>query len=163
MTLDEAIKYSEEFAHEKYKEACDLYDAQDYEKARDCIWFAEEHRQLVEWLKDYKRLKELAEKEKGVRNGTPLDDVKAEIAEEICLTDNPYTGETKYTIEHLKLLEILDNIGKADMRKPIMEKIRCNTCKNNDDELSGECYECVKNIQNHYEPEEVKEESEDKK
>jgi len=46
-----------------------------------------------------------------------IDDVKAEIAEEICLTDNPYTKETKYTIEHLKLLEILDNIGKADMRK----------------------------------------------
>ena len=52
----------------------------------------------------------------SVQNGTPLDDVKAEIAEEICLTDNPYTKETKYTIEHLKLLEILDNIGKADMR-----------------------------------------------
>ena len=48
----------------------------------------------------------------AVGNGTPLDDVKAEIAEEICLTDNPYTKETKYTIEHLKLLEILDNIGK---------------------------------------------------
>jgi len=47
-------------------------------------------------------------------NGTPLDDVKAEIAEEICLTDNPYTGETKCTIEHLKLLEILNNIGKAE-------------------------------------------------
>ena len=49
-----------------------------------------------------------------IRNGTPLDDVKAEIAENICLTDNPYTKETKYTIEHLKLLEILDNIGKAE-------------------------------------------------
>lgn len=34
-------------------------------------------------------------------------------------------------------------------------KIRCNTCKNNDDELSGECYECVKGIFDHYEPEEV--------
>ena len=48
----------------------------------------------------------------SVYHGIPLDDVKAEIAEEICLTDNPYTKETKYTIEHLKLLEILDNIGK---------------------------------------------------
>ena len=43
-----------------------------------------------------------------------LDRIKAEIEEEICLTDNPYTKETKYTIEHLKLLEILDNIGKAE-------------------------------------------------
>ena len=41
-----------------------------------------------------------------------IDDIKAEISEEICLTDNPYTKETKYTIEHLKLLEILDNICK---------------------------------------------------
>ena len=51
---------------------------------------------------------------KAIQNGIPLDDVKAEIAEEICLTDNPYTKETKYTIEHLKLLDILDNIGKAE-------------------------------------------------
>ena len=51
---------------------------------------------------------------RATENGIPLDDVKEEIAEEICLTDNPYTKETKYTIEHLKLLEILDNIGKAE-------------------------------------------------
>lgn len=50
----------------------------------------------------------------SIINATPLDDVKAEIAEEICLTENPYTKETKYTIEHLKLLEILDNIGKTE-------------------------------------------------
>lgn len=43
-----------------------------------------------------------------------IDDVKAEIAEEICLTDNPYSGETKYTIEYSRLLEILDNIVKAE-------------------------------------------------
>ncbi len=30
----------------------------------------------------------------------------------------------------------------------------CTTCKNSDDEFSGECYECIKNIQNHYEPKE---------
>ena len=30
----------------------------------------------------------------------------------------------------------------------------CNTCKNNnDDELSGECYECLKGIFDHYEAE----------
>lgn len=52
-----------------------------------------------------------------VVNGKPLsevlDEIKGEIAEEICLTDNPYTKETKYTIEHLKLLEIIDkHIGR---------------------------------------------------
>ena len=41
----------------------------------------------------------------------------------------------------------------ADMREPKREKIRCNTCKNNDDEFSGECYECLKGIFDHYEPE----------
>ena len=50
----------------------------------------------------------------AIKNGIPLDDVKAEIAEEICLTDNPYSGETKYTIEYSRLLEILDNIVKAE-------------------------------------------------
>ena len=51
-----------------------------------------------------------------ILDGTPLDNIKAEIAEQICLTDNPYTKETKYTIEHLKLLKILDNIGMAESK-----------------------------------------------
>ena len=54
---------------------------------------------------------------KAVKNGIPLEDVKAEIAEQICLTDNQYTKETKYTIEHLKLLEILDNIRTAESER----------------------------------------------
>ena len=58
MTLDEAIKHAEEVADEKKKEACNLYDAKVYEESRDCIWCSEEHRQLAEWLKDYKQLKE---------------------------------------------------------------------------------------------------------
>ena len=29
---------------------------------------------------------------------------------------------------------------------------RCNNCQNNTDELSGECYECVKGIEDWYEP-----------
>jgi hypothetical protein len=57
MTLDEAIKHCEEVADEKNKEACNLYDAKNYEESRECIWCSEEHRQLAEWLKDYKRLK----------------------------------------------------------------------------------------------------------
>ena len=58
MTLDEAIKHAEEVADEKKNEACSLYDAKAYEESRDCIWCSEEHRQLAEWLKDYKQLKE---------------------------------------------------------------------------------------------------------
>lgn len=36
---------------------------------------------------------------------------------------------------------------------PEEEKKSCITCKNSDDEFSGECYECVKGIFDHYEPE----------
>lgn len=46
MTLDEAIKHAEEVAD---------YDCYNEEQ----IKCAEEHRQLAEWLKDYKRLLEL--------------------------------------------------------------------------------------------------------
>jgi hypothetical protein len=42
--------------------------------------------------------------------------------------------------------------SNADMREP---KKSCTTCVNNDDELSGECYECVKGIFDHYEPREA--------
>lgn len=38
--------------------------------------------------------------------------------------------------------------SKARITKPS----RCDTCQNNTDELSGECYECVKGIEDWYEP-----------
>ena len=61
--------------------------------------------------------------DEAIRNGVPLDfvieDIKADIAEEICPTDNPYTKETEYTISRKKLLEIIDKHisgkGRADV------------------------------------------------
>lgn len=32
------------------------------------------------------------------------------------------------------------------------KELRCDTCKWNDEELSGECYDCVKGIEDRYEP-----------
>ena len=58
MTLDEAIKHCEEVVEEQEKKSCDLYENQDYEKSKDCIWCAKEHRQLAEWLRELKRLRE---------------------------------------------------------------------------------------------------------
>ncbi len=59
MTLDEAITHCEEVAEEKDKsvELCRAVKATEdlITKCEDC---AEEHRQLAEWLKDYKRLLE---------------------------------------------------------------------------------------------------------
>lgn len=45
----------------KEKEACNFYDAKNYEESRECIWCAKEHERLVEWLKEFKKLKEKAE------------------------------------------------------------------------------------------------------
>ena len=53
MTLDEAIKHAEEKAEEQRNKA-------EWVKPIDekCLKCAEEHEQLAEWLKDYKRLLE---------------------------------------------------------------------------------------------------------
>lgn len=84
----------------------------------------------------------------AVAHGVPLDTVKAKIETDLSWSMfDEYGNETRL---HKDLMEILANIGKEDMRGK-----SCNTCKNDGDEFSGECYECVKNIQNHYEPEEV--------
>lgn len=68
MTLDDAIQYAEEEAKEQDK-LCKRYDdASGYTRshnkdirttdAKKCEKCAEEHRQLAEWLKDYKRMLE---------------------------------------------------------------------------------------------------------
>ncbi len=56
MTLDEAIKHCQEVADEQEK-LCKINDPYNFSqpKWKEC---AAEHRQLAEWLKDYKRLKE---------------------------------------------------------------------------------------------------------
>jgi hypothetical protein len=55
MTLESAIKHCEEVAKEQEK-LCKVNDSFNFSqpKWKKC---AEEHRQLAEWLKDYKRLK----------------------------------------------------------------------------------------------------------
>lgn len=68
MTLDEAIKHCEEKSCENRKLAKRYDDASGYSRsgnkdirtneAKKCEKCAEEHRQLAEWLKDYKRLLE---------------------------------------------------------------------------------------------------------
>ena len=80
MTLDGAIKHCEEVAEEQEK-LCKRYDdVSGYSRSHNesirvadakwCERCAKEHRQLAEWLKDYKRLKE---------QESVLDKIKAEI------------------------------------------------------------------------------------
>ena len=56
MLLDEAIKHCKEVAEEKEKEGKLLCDSE--AGSNGCLKCAEEHRQLAEWLKDYKQLLE---------------------------------------------------------------------------------------------------------
>lgn len=60
MTIDEAIKHAEEVAEEKENEAQDLeYFKLDWKyEAKQCSKCAKEHRQLAEWLKELKQLRE---------------------------------------------------------------------------------------------------------
>jgi len=74
MTLDEAIKHYEKVAEEKESEAQHLeYSKLDWKyEANRCSKCAEEHKQLAEWLRDYKRLLEL---EKRFERYTMQDDM----------------------------------------------------------------------------------------
>lgn len=56
MTLDEAIEHAEEVADEKEKEGKLLCNSE--AGSTGCLKCAEEHRQLVEWLKELKQLRE---------------------------------------------------------------------------------------------------------
>lgn len=62
MTLDETIKHAEDVAEEKNKLAERIRNNMKSEialnNATECEICADEHRQLAEWLKDYKRLLE---------------------------------------------------------------------------------------------------------
>lgn len=70
--------------------------------------------------------------------------------------DEPIIEELKIsTTLRRKLIEELHNTNQSDMRGKNCNTCKCNTCKNNDDELSGECYECIKGIFDHYEPQET--------
>ena len=58
MNLDDAIKHCEEVAEENYgKATAYLSDTRVYEyEEQKCLKCADEHMQLAEWLRDYKRL-----------------------------------------------------------------------------------------------------------
>lgn len=58
MTLDEAIKHAKEVASEKRYEYQECVAVHDIESAEECGRCGEQHEQLAEWLKDYKRLLE---------------------------------------------------------------------------------------------------------
>ena len=58
MTLDEAIKHCEEVAEEKEAQAWEAQLQEEYTTIKSCKECAKEHRQLAEWLKELKQLKD---------------------------------------------------------------------------------------------------------
>jgi hypothetical protein len=80
MTLDEAIKHAEEVAYQKDLESGfdtdnERYAMTDSERT-NCKKCANEHRQLAEWLKDYKRLLEQQPSEDCVSRTQALKELK---------------------------------------------------------------------------------------
>lgn len=86
MTIDEAIRHAEEVAEEQEKlyglclpeYNCDgksHCNALKNGKDRGCLKCGEEHRQLAEWLKDYKRLKEQEPSEDAISREAVLDTI----------------------------------------------------------------------------------------
>lgn len=88
--------------------------------------------------------------ERALISGTPLPKGHGRLIDADALADG---FEDNY--EFCEVVNATPTVIEADMRKSIGEKIRCNTCVNSDDELSGECYECVKGIFDHYESREA--------
>lgn len=57
MTIDEAIRHCEEVAWENDRKAMCVEEAYQTTEQRNCEQCAADHRQLAEWLTDYKELK----------------------------------------------------------------------------------------------------------
>jgi len=59
MTLDEAIKHEEKIVEEEQYEYQECVATHNMEGAMNCRKYAEEHRQLAEWLKELKSHREI--------------------------------------------------------------------------------------------------------
>ena len=87
MTLDEAIKHAEEVGDE-------LFDEWNKTDNQDCFDCSMEHKQLAEWLKDYKRLlgqAEIADGDRAVSLNAAIDN-----AFEIDIKDGFVVNCSKY-------------------------------------------------------------------
>jgi len=61
MTLDEAIKHEEEIIEEEQYEYQECVATHNMEGAKNCRKYAEEHRQLAEWLKELREIKNIVD------------------------------------------------------------------------------------------------------
>lgn len=113
MTLDETIKHAEEIAQDQENRANILWDSREKKYCREC---AAEHRQLAEWLKDYKRLLEQEPCKDAISRETVVKYIK-----EKC---NPY-GKPSIDFEvGKKAIEYFKALPSVIPQEPILDKIR---------------------------------------
>lgn len=126
MTLDEAIKHAEEVAKENEKQFknCPMkYDSAYVNNGKTACKCAKEHRQLAEWLKDYKRLLEQQPCERfewGI-DGKVYKITKAKDGKEICqqVCKDAISKQamfeilTKYNLEMSKIAEDMNKLPPA--------------------------------------------------
>lgn len=117
MTIDEAIKHCEEVAQENEKQfnGCPMkYDGAYANNGRTAGKCAEEHRQLAEWLKELKQLREVCTSKafdmavEALGQTDVLDKIKTEIEEQVLesLSDG---GDDWFAAEKVnECLEIID-------------------------------------------------------
>ena len=62
-------------------------------------------------------------------------------------------NELKIKKAQIELQELEDKLTELEYGKSSVIKIsKCDSCSNNTQELSAECYDCVKGIEDNYEP-----------
>lgn len=117
-----------------------------------------------DYLECVKRVEEIREKGYMIENlkykiiiadGIPLEEELEKIIAKIDFEEkwllDIYAKEYRVSANDIK-------IAMSGIRSVVSglqgdnKQSRCNNCQNNTDELSGECYECVKGIEDWYEP-----------
>lgn len=75
MTLEEAIKHEENEVQERQYQYQECVAMHNTEGAMNCRKYAEKHRQLAEWLKDYKRLLDQEPCEDAISRQAVIDEL----------------------------------------------------------------------------------------
>ena len=126
MTLDEAIQHCEEKMMELLEKTKDR-NASD-PVAIECFECADEHRQLAEWLKDYKRLLELKPCDDAISRQAVLD-----LAYDMSEIDGEHFTESQMVVDVEDIQKLPSVTPAPKMGRWIMdwklERRTCNICK----------------------------------
>ena len=124
MILDEAIKHAEEVAERNFNNAVYIMDKMDKTKSHiaisnveRCKRCAEEHRQLAEWLKDYKRLLEQT-------RWIPVSERLPKPYQPILVTTNAFywaNEPVKYFVKQINFGGVVDFIAWMPLPEPYRE------------------------------------------